>query len=212
MNSGEILRYFKIVSRHFDEPSEVILTGAACGSFYGRIRASMDVDFAIRFKTTSAATKEKLWFEFKEATRKATIRTGMAAQYAEDIDRWSMISFLDYRKKARPFRHFGKIEIRLMDPVHWSIGKFMRYLSLDTRDLIQVLKRTKTAWEPEVRTLGRALRKSPRSTNSFLFRKHVEHFLTTYGRFVWGKKFNPGKALRQFHRAAGIPTDDITVF
>ncbi|MBI4431412.1 MAG: hypothetical protein HY587_06845 [Candidatus Omnitrophica bacterium] len=204
MNASEVERYFKMLSRRFSGHCEIILTGAAAGILYANIRGTMDLDFAVRFKTRSALRKERLWKEFERATKEATLGTGIAVQYAEDIDHWSLISFLDYRKQSMLFRHFGNIEVRILHPTHWSIGKLTRYLSLDIRDLIQVLKKTRTPWQKEVCLLGKALRKSPRSTASFLFRKHVEHFLLAYGIRVWGKHFDAKQAVSDFRNAAGI--------
>lgn len=55
------------------------------------------------------------------------------------------------------------------------------------------------------RLWGRALRASLPSTARMQFRRHVEHFLRSYGRRVWGKRFDPAPSLARFSRAAGLP-------
>ena len=196
MNLQGILRFFRALEKYFHKPCRVILTGAGAGIIYGKVRATLDLDFALDLKGN--------WKEFQEAARRASLKTGIAVQYAEDIDRWSSITFLDYKKHTRPFKRFGSMEVRVLDPSYWAIGKLARYLDPDIRDLIQVLKKTKTSWKKLARLLGLALRKSPKSTACFLFRRQVEDFLTTYGRQVWGKTYSKEQAIGIFHQSARI--------
>jgi hypothetical protein len=51
---------------------------------------------------------------------------------------------------------------------------------------------------------GRALKSSPRSAALIQFRRQVEDFVQTYGRMIWGKKFEAGKTMDRFYREAGI--------
>lgn len=204
MNKQAIERYFSLLSRKFHEPCLIILTGAGAGVVYGRVRATMDLDFAVKLKGPSSAAKSGRWEDFSKAVQVVTLQTGIDAQYAEDIDRWSSITLLDYENHTCPFKRFGKIEVRLLDPCHWAIGKFSRYLDSDIRDLIQVLQKTKTPWRRLTQVLGKSLRKSPKSTACFLFRRQVEDFLSAYGRSIWGKEFSKEAAIQRFHRDAKI--------
>lgn len=204
MNKGQIKRYFGTLAKIFKQPCRIILTGAAAGVIYGRIRSTMDIDFAVKFKTRSKRKADELWQDFSKATSEVTARTGIVVQFAEDIDRWSSITFLDYQENTRPFEWFGSIEVRLMDPCYWAIGKFTRYLDPDVRDLIEVLKKTKTTWSRLVSVSGQALKKSPKSTSCYQFRIQVEQFLASHGRLIWGKSFEPAKAVQKFHLCAGI--------
>lgn len=204
MNKGQIIRYFRILGRLYRKPCLIVLTGAAAGTLYGGVRASLDIDFAVRLKKRASLSKDRIWTSFTEAAREASFLTGIAVQYAEDIDRWSSITFLDYWDHTRKFRRFGSIEVRLLEPAYWAIGKLTRYLDPDIRDLIQVLKRSKTSWRKLSATLGKALRKSPKSTACFLFRRQVEDFFKTCGRQIWGSSFPSGEAIQVFHSRAGI--------
>lgn len=204
MNRREIVRYFKTFSRLYGKPCRIILTGAAAGSLYGRVRATMDLDFAVVLEGGGRQRKEARWREFEQAARRATQLTGIAVQYAEDIDRWSAITYLDYLKHTRPFRKFGGLLVRILDPAYWAIGKFVRYLAPDIRDLVEVLTRTKTHAVTLTRVLGRALKKSPKSTACELFRRQVEDFLLRWGRDVWGNNFSPDRAVRLFRRHAAF--------
>jgi hypothetical protein len=161
----------------------------------------VDVDFAVQVKRADKRTWEKV-----EAAVERTVKlTGIQANYAEDIDRWGLITLLDYKRRTRPYRRFGLLEVRLLDPAYWSIGKMTRYLDPDVKDMLQVFKRQKIAPDRLARLWGRALKKSPRSAALFQFRRQVEDFLRSYGPAIWGKKFDAGKTLSRFYREAGIP-------
>lgn len=204
MNRREIVRYFKTFSRLYGKPCRIILTGAAAGSLYGRVRATMDLDFAVVLEGRGGQRKEARWREFEQAARRATQLTGIAVQYAEDIDRWSAITYLDYLKHTRPFRKFGGLVVRILDPAYWAIGKFTRFLAPDVRDLVEVLSRTNTSVSKLARVLGRALRRSPKSTAGELFKKQVEDFFPRWGGEIWGKNFPADRAIRLFRRHASI--------
>lgn len=204
MNRHEIIRYFRTVAKLYREPCRIILTGAAAGALYGRIRATLDLDFALRLPARSPVRKEMSWREFVACAREATRRTGIAAEYAEDIDRWSSISYLDYERRTRAFKRFGKIEVRLLEPAYWAIGKLARYLEPDILDVCEVMKRTRTRAEKLATVLGRALRKSPRSTACELFQRQVEDFFRTRGRGIWGKNYRSEKTIALFRRYTGI--------
>ncbi len=129
MNRKQIEHYFKIVDKIYAKKCRIILTGAAAGALYGRVRATMDIDF-------SAEAAD--WEGFSKAVEEASVRTGIAAQYAEDIDRWSAITFMDYKKHTFIYGRFGRTEVRLMEPSYWAIGKLSRYLDPDIGDLVRV--------------------------------------------------------------------------
>ena len=74
----------------------------------------------------------------------------------------------------------------------------------DIRDLIDVLKRTRTQHETLSSILGTALRKSPQSTARSSFRRQIEDFFRSYGRQIWGKTFSAESAIKNFHSQAGI--------
>ena len=200
MTERQIQRFFRILARELNRPARVIVTGAAAGSLWGSVRPSLDIDFAI---TLTRATREGQ--EALEATIARTVQlTGIQANYAQDIDRWGQISLLDYRRHTMPYRRFGTLEVRLLDPVYWSIGKISRYLDPDVQDLLVVLKRRRVPSRRLTQTWARALRASPPSPARAQFRAQAEHFLRTYGRDVWGRPFDAARAVRHFRRAAGI--------
>ncbi len=200
MKSLEADKFFRALAKQLDEPVTIFLTGAVAGAIFGNVRSSADIDFAIEPKRKGNARWEKI----NGALLRTSRETCISVQYARDIDRWGMISLLDYRREAVRYRKFGAIDVRTLDPVHWAIGKFTRYWRPDTQDLIAVLKKKRIPAAKLVKTLGKALRKSPPSSQGFQFRQHVEQFLGEYGRKIWGAKFDPAGSIQIFHKTAGI--------
>ena len=198
MSPRAIERFFKTLSAEFGGPATIIVTGAAAGALWGRIRPSQDIDFGVQLVGRVA------WDRFQASVQRTIQRTGIPVNYAEDIDRWGSVTLLDYRRHTTLYRRFGTLTVRLLDPAYWAIGKLGRYFALDVDDVVKVLKRRKVPAASAVRVWGRALRASPKSAALTQFRTQVEHFLRAYGRTIWGKGFDPDAAIQQFHRAAGI--------
>jgi len=105
-------------------------------------------------------------------------------------------------RKSRLHKRIGKIEVRLLDPSLWAIGKLARFLPTDIEDLIHVLQKTK----PDIRSLarlwGRALRQSPPSSSQGQFRQHVEYFFERHARAIWGKAATPEELKTVFLKSA----------
>ena len=186
------------LDRSWKRPATVILTGAAAGSLFGHVRPSLDIDFEIQTGRSEAASLE-------EAIQKISEKTGITANYSEDISHGSMIDFLGYRKTALPYRQIGKLRIKLISPEYWTLGKMGRFIEPDIRDLVKVIKKKKLAAERLILLWGRALRSSPLSLASRQFRDHVIFFLKTRGKTAWGKRFDAGKAIALFRHTARIP-------
>ena len=200
MNRKQIDRFFQVLSEQLPEEMAVLLTGAAAGTIWGQIRPSVDVDFAVQTRRRDKEAWERL-----EAAIERTVKlTGIQANYAEDIDRWGLITLLDYKRHTHPYRRFGRLQVRLLDPAYWSIGKLTRYLDPDVRDMVRVFKHQMVPADRLARLWGRALKRSPRSAALFQFRRQVEDFLRTYGSAIWGEKFDAGKTMRLFYKEAGI--------
>ena len=94
--------------------------------------------------------------------------------------------------------------LRLLEPACWAVYKLARYLDADVEDLRTVLRRERVPSLALARLCGESLRASPRSTQLFLFRRQVEHFLAQHGRAIWGRRFDVSRTVAAFHRAAGI--------
>lgn len=201
MTSREIDAFFQCLAKHVNRPVRIILTGAAAGAIWGRVRPSIDIDFAIEWRGGQGG-----WPAIEEALTRTQKLTGIPAQYAQDIDRWGQISLLDYKKHTSLYKRFGDVEVHTLDPAYWSIGKVARYLDPDIQDLADALSRKKIPVKRLVRVWGEAVKKSPPSTAVFEFRTHAEHFLKAYGRKIWGSAFDAESAVRELYQSAGIRT------
>ena len=200
MTPRQIERVMATLAAELGIPARAYLTGAAAAALWGRVRPSYDVDLGLEPKENSRAS----WALVQRAVERTTKLTGVAVSVAEDIDRWGMITLLDYKRTSRRYRKFGKLELRLLHPANWSIGKLTRGLDSDLRDVAEVFRRQRVPLARVTSTWGRALRASPASTAQFQFRRNVEHFLRERGRRIWSSTFDPAAATAAFRRAAGI--------
>lgn len=200
MDKKQIDRFFQALNQNIKGvvkgKIKIILTGAAAGILLGGDRPSIDIDFAFNCAKKGTGAIE-------DAIKQASKLTGIAVNFSEDIDRWSQITFLDYKNHTIAYKAFGCIEVSILSPEYWSIGKITRYIDPDVDDLVKVLKNNPSPCFKLARLWGRALLKSPRSSASFTFRIHVEHFFKTYGKLIWGKDYNQDKCLNAFWKACG---------
>lgn len=201
MKPKQIEHFFKVLSDQLQAPATVYLTGACAAALWGGVRPSQDIDFGLRLPARSRVT----WDHVHACVQKASHITGIAASVAEDIDRWGMITLLDYQKRSQRHSRIGRLDLRLLSPAHWAIGKLTRYIESDVSDLVTVFRRQQLQPLPAVRLWGRALRASPPSSSQFQFRCHVESFLSLHGKAAWGHKFDAVAAVHAFHLAARIP-------
>lgn len=196
MSPKQIERFFTVLARQLSHPARVILTGAAAGSLFGHVRPSLDIDFAIM----PVRRSQKAWEQIESAVERTVQLTGIRANYAEDIDRWSSISFLDYRRHTRAYRVFGSLTVRLLDPAYWSIGKISRFLDPDVNDLVSVIRRQRIPAARLLRLWARAIRQSPRSPAQTQCRRQTEAFLRVFGQRIWGPSFHTDRAITLFRQ------------
>jgi hypothetical protein len=193
----DIDRFFEDLGRRIDQPVRVLLTGAAAGILQGLERATLDIDFEIRVKQTAGKSSAgNRWEAVQSAIEDAARATGITPQYDEDIDRWSAIALP--AKRSRLYRRFGAVEVRILDPELWAVGKLTRYLSTDIQDLRIVLKRANISSKAAVKLWGTALGISPASSSQTMFRKQVESFLDRYAREIWGRNTDSAELKRLF--------------
>ena len=195
MKAKDIRRFFEELDRRLNAPVRVILTGGAAAVLQGVARVTYDIDFELDFKK-AGANRDTV----QKAIQDAGQSTGITPHYAEDIDRWSAISLP--AKRSRPFLKIGKVDVRLLDPGLWAIGKLARYLSSDIDDLRTVLKTAKNRPGSLAILWGKALGMSPTSSAQALFHRQVESFLDSYAREIWGPNTDPVELKRLFITSA----------
>lgn len=185
MKKKQIDYFFRELDKELGLKAEVILIGASAGSLMGHIRPSVDIDFEIRCAKKNI-NKEQLAQKIQKTAEKASV----AAQYSEDVSHWSMISYLDYRKTALPYKKFGKLNVKLIAPEYWTIGKMARYHVMDTDDIATIIKLKKIKPDSLLKVWKRAIDSSDLCLELGHFKKHAIDFLKTRGRKLWGKNFD----------------------
>lgn len=198
MTRRAIDRFFAALDRAFNEPVTIIVTGGAAANLRGTTRTTRDIDFEVRLPHQRRSASQKTWEAFERAVSKASRETGVEAQYAADIDRWSSIALPPRRRRPELYRWFGRLRVCLLDPVSWAVGKLARGLDTDLADVREVLAAAKPAAPRTVRTWAQALGSSPPSSAQALFRRQTEEFLRRHARVIWGRRVNPEALIRLF--------------
>ncbi len=194
MNKKKIHEFFKRLNTNLDERATVIVVGASAGSLMGHVRPSFDIDFEFRLAKNTPAKKKSA----SAAILKTAQETGVAVNFSENIGGWSMINYLNYRKTAVPYRLFGKLDVRLIEPAYWTIGKMTRFLELDIQDMVKIIRKKKIKHETLIGIWAQAFRSSDLSLELGQFKDHVLFFLKQYGKKIWGKKIKAAELKESF--------------
>lgn len=197
MTSKDVVRFFTALSRRWTGSLDVILIGGAAAVLAGSRRMTRDVDFEVRLGLGSQPEDGD---GVAEAIRRATLDSGVRAQFAVDIERWSDVALPGYRASARPWKRFGTVRVKLLAPAWYVASKLRRGARKDFDDAVLVGRATRLAWRPVARTLGDAVRASPPSTHLPPFKARCEYFFERYGRLLWGPRFDSAAALIVFRR------------
>lgn len=187
MRKRQIDLFFKELDKALNLKAEIILLGASAGSLMGHIRPSFDIDFEIR-AAGRKPDKNRISKVILDTARKVRV----AVNYSENVDHWSMVSYLDYRKTAVPYKTFGKLNVKLIAPAYWTIGKMARYYALDIKDVAVIIRKKKLQPRALVKLWKLAMDQSDLSLELGQFKKHAVHFLETQGKRLWGKTFDVG--------------------
>ena len=201
MNPRQILAFFKQLDQELNARARVIVVGASAGALMGHIRPSFDIDFEIRLAKTSRGARSRL----EQSILKSAETSGVAVNYSENVGGWSMINYLDYRKTAVFYKNTGKIQIKLIAPEYWTIGKMTRFLELDIQDMLKIIRRKKIPAGRLIKIWAKAANASDLSLELGQFRDHVVYFLKHYSCRLWTKTANPEKLTRSFLKAIGTP-------
>lgn len=198
----DVDRFFSELDKKIDFSVKILITGAVAGAIMGHLRASEDIDFEIALP--KEASHKHLIEKVESAVREVCLAVKIPAQYSESIQGWSQISLLNYREEALAYKTIGKIELLYLAPEHWSIGKLVRYLPLDKKDILNVFKKRGVKKEGIIKTWAHALESSPLSDRSREFKNHAVDFFKTEGKNVWGNNFSHEEAIAEFKRIADI--------
>jgi hypothetical protein len=190
--------FFRELDRELRQKADVILVGASAGALMGHIRPSVDIDFEIRLSNDHHLYPPA---DLEAVIKKVSYKIGVAVNFSENISRWSMISFLDYRATAVFYKRFGQLKVKLIAPEYWTIGKMARFLELDIQDMIKIIHKKKLKSGRLLSVWKAALEDSDLCLELGQFRDHVSFFMKKYGKKLWGKAFDEKKSLENFSRA-----------
>lgn len=201
MREKDIDFFFKTLDEELRHSADVILTGAAAGSILGNIRPSVDIDFQMKLR---GAPSQNVSFFPDDAVKRASERTGIAVNFSDSIDRWSMIGLLDYEKHALPYKTIGHLTIKVLSPDYWTIGKMGRFYEIDIQDMIAIIKKHQLSTARLTGLWARILRASGPSLSRKEFYEHVIYFFKEHGHRIWGKGFDAEEAVKAFEKAVHI--------
>lgn len=199
MRLKDIGAFFRELDRRIDAPVIVLVTGGAAAIIQGVKRATHDIDFELNLKKPGRGTISK-WEKVQKAVEDTGRATGITPQYAEDIDRWSAIALP--AKTSRSYLKLGKVDVRVLDPAPWAVGKLARCLASDVDDLRTVFKKVPSDPRKLARFWGKALGLSPASNSLGIFRRQVEWFFDTYARDIWDSSADSLELKKIFNRTA----------
>lgn len=185
MKKNNCDQFFSELALRWKNPARIHLIGGAAAQAYGVNRFTVDVDFEAILPDNN-----REWNLFEEAVRETEKITGIKAQFGENIDRWSRITLLDYRKHLKHYKDFQKLKVYLLKPEYWSIGKISRFWDSDIGDMVAVFKNENTDPLSLAKIWMLALRRSERHSDLFNIKKNAAYFFVTYGKEIWGKKFS----------------------
>jgi len=198
LRPADLSKFLVALARRIPCRVRIVLTGGCEAMLLGGSRPTGDIDFGV------VVPGEEPWPEIETAILAAADESAVTVQYSTDIDRWSSVAIPPRRQKTRRFRQIGPLAVHLLRPDCWAVYKLARYLDADVDDLCSVLRRERIPAVTLARLCGESLRASPRSTQLFAFRRHVEHFFAAHGPTIWRKRFSARRAVAVFHRAARI--------
>ena len=168
--------FFKKLAELIEEDIDIYILGGCALILLGASRTTQDIDFEI--KGASDETIERI--------QQFCIDKNIPVNFSEDVGMWGMISINNNRDTALPYSDFGKINVRILDPLDMSIGKIERFTDIDVQDVTYLIKKFSINAEELLTAWARALNKSLKSEKNFLFRKQVESFIKTYSKKLWG--------------------------
>jgi hypothetical protein len=191
--------YFTELGKRLPAHTVIVLTGGIAASILADARTTDDIDFAV-IKPLS-----KHWDAVSDVLHNMAKKHGIDIYFSEDMDRWSSVTLLDWKKHTKLHRKSGALDVRILDPLYFSIGKIARGTERDLADLEMVFKAQNVDWKPLVKLWAKALKKSPRSAVLPSAKRQMENFLKNSGPEIWGKLFKAEEAVALFREALAKP-------
>ena len=184
--------FFESLASQWPYPTRIILVGGAVALLVGGCRVTEDIDFEVSLPDIPEKDK------FFQAISQVKQETGIGFQFDESIERWSRISFLDYRNHIKFYKRYGTITVYLLEISYYTLTKVVRYLSQDITDLMTVLQKEKPDPLELANLWHRALQESPLSEKIYQTKRQMHDFFKSNGRKIWGNSCPLEKILPMF--------------
>jgi hypothetical protein len=194
MNLEQAEAYFTELGKRVPTHTVIVLTGGIAASILADARTTDDIDFALIKPLTEQ------WDQVAELLNKLAKKHGIDIYFSEDMDRWSSVTLLDWKKHTTMHRKIGPLDVRILDPLYFSIGKIARSTDRDREDIKNVFKAQKVRWPQVLKLWAEALKKSPRSVVIPRAKRQMEEFLQDFGAEIWGKSFSAEEAINSFRQ------------
>ncbi len=185
MNQNDLDIFFTELDKSLQIACSIILTGASAGMLMGHIRPSLDIDFEITPLKTS--DKHLLADSLPKAINTATKVMPVAVDYSGDISHWSQISYLDYRTTAQSYKKIGLLDINIIAPEYWTIGKMTRFVAQDIEDIKVIITSKNIQPIPLINLWAQALTSSELSLTCSAFKRNVNNFINAFSKELWKK-------------------------
>jgi len=195
MKPRDIERFFSALAKAWPHSTDVVIIGGAAAVLDGSTRPTFDIDFEVAFGEPRSVEDPEM---FASALHRAEVASGVEGQFTEDIGAWSPITLPPWRRSVRPWKQFGPIKVRVLDPAFYAVTKLRRGTESDFNDLILVARRHRLNWRRLAILCGLSARLSPSSTVLRGFVRRVEYLFVEHGKTIWGAKFDSGPAVKMF--------------
>lgn len=192
LDKKQLEDFFEALGKQLKDPAEIYLTGGIAAWYWGGVRSTADIDFALR-ASSNWEKVESILLEISQSMK-------IPLQFSEDISRWGLVGYREFMEDARLFGKWGLLDVYVLSVPIWSVGKLNRYEPQDIEDLEVVFKKQQPSLESLIEVWVKSLQQSPRSSASFQFIKRVEDFLKNYGKEIWGQGFELKKIIEKIHQ------------
>lgn len=154
----------------------IYVTGGAALILYGIPLMTVGIDFEI----PEGLSEEKIMAVSKEM--------GIPVQFGTDIERWGMTALAGYREQSKPYKSFGGLTVKIVDPLNLIAPKLSRFLDRDIEDVKVLIENFKISRHQLLEHLKQVYARSPISTEKGLFRNQVAQFLKDYQQELWNRQ------------------------
>lgn len=113
---------------------------------------------------------------------------GIIVEFAVDIERWGMTALFHYREGAALYQKFGRLTVKIVDPLNIIAPKLARFIERDIEDAVILIQKFKIPRQGLLNHLEEVYQRSPASLEKGQLRGNIGRFLKKYQEELWGKE------------------------